>query len=212
MRRDHQFPAHPDPSRPGLTRAVFRVVTVESPVRQQAVLETLRQEIQQARDQGDEVQAAGFYASFDGTAALLFAQYPAGTKAGLGQSVGDIYDLYRGERIDGSTDEAGCVALITMEFDPPEPDTARAFIDSVFTGWEDEVVPGMIGAHFFINQTGSRAFNFAQWTDQDAHKAFMHGGDNDGDEPEPEQPPSASSPGSASWTVRQYYPWSQNGE
>nr|WP_277348052.1 antibiotic biosynthesis monooxygenase [Streptomyces sp. HNM0574] len=62
----------------------------------------------------------------------------------------------------------GCV--VTPVFDVDGPERQRHFLDELFAMTED-VPPmrGAIAAHFHLSADGTRVFNYAEWSDEQAH-------------------------------------------
>lgn len=84
------------------------------------------------------------------------------------------YRVYRGRFFTPAPEAPGCVVAVRREFDGPDPQRARAWVDAMFaaTG-EDAPLPGMIAAHMHVSFDGVRVLNFAQWTSEQAHQALV---------------------------------------
>ncbi|WP_051846379.1 antibiotic biosynthesis monooxygenase [Streptomyces sp. NRRL F-5053] len=68
----------------------------------------------------------------------------------------------------------GCVVLVTRELAPADADGARALVDTLFaSGAGAPLAPGLIGAHFHISPDGGHVLNYAEWTDEQAHRAAV---------------------------------------
>ncbi|MGA5148213.1 antibiotic biosynthesis monooxygenase [Streptomyces griseoincarnatus] len=62
----------------------------------------------------------------------------------------------------------GCV--VTPVFEAEGPERQRHFVDEVFSMTKDVApMPGSIAAHFHLSTDGTRVFNYAEWTDEQAH-------------------------------------------
>lgn len=82
-----------------------------------------------------------------------------------------MYRLYRSYVSDGSPRVPGCIVVVTIEADGPE--RAQQWVDFMFddVGAKAGPPPGLISANFHINIDGTRVLNYAEWTDEEAHRA-----------------------------------------
>jgi len=81
------------------------------------------------------------------------------------------YRLYRsGVRPDAPV--PGCVVIVSVEFDGPDEQRQRRWVDNVFEALEAEtdLHPGGISGHFHISVDGARVLNYAEWTSEEAHR------------------------------------------
>lgn len=79
-------------------------------------------------------------------------------------------------RVDAEDQVPGCVVAVTREFDGPDLERARRWVDAIFdVPGGGEPVPGLISAHFHIAVDGARVLNVAQWTTEQAHRAMADG-------------------------------------
>jgi Antibiotic biosynthesis monooxygenase len=81
------------------------------------------------------------------------------------------YRLYRsGVRRDAPV--PGCVVIVSVEFDGPDEQRQRRWVDTVFEALdaETEPHPGGISGHFHISVDGARVLNYAEWTSEEAHR------------------------------------------
>ncbi|TQE32387.1 hypothetical protein Sipo7851_23715 [Streptomyces ipomoeae] len=87
---------------------------------------------------------------------------------------------YRVDRVyPGGADgeRAGC--LVTPVFDTDGPERQRYFIDELFAMTRDDTtkdvgqMPGALSAYFHVSADGTRVFNYAEWTDEEAHLAAV---------------------------------------
>jgi hypothetical protein len=81
------------------------------------------------------------------------------------------YRLYRsGARENAPT--PGCVVVVSIEFDGPDPARQRHWVDLVFDALAAEPAPhpGGISGHFHVSVDGTRVLNYAEWTSDDAHR------------------------------------------
>ncbi|RJQ72758.1 hypothetical protein D5S17_25945 [Pseudonocardiaceae bacterium YIM PH 21723] len=117
-----------------------------------------------------------WYRSLDGTEALTYEQWAADAdlpSAPLPDSAN--YRIYRGGGIPDAP-EPGVLVLVSMLFDPPGVDIAHRWIDLVFEAVEGmDRQPGSISGHFHVSLRGDRMINYALWTTQEAHAAFLTG-------------------------------------
>ncbi len=72
--------------------------------------------------------------------------------------------------------EPGCVVVATFDVDGPE---RQAYIIDAVINAIEQAPPaanrGMISANFFVSTDGTRVLNFAEWTSDEAHEAFLDG-------------------------------------
>ena len=81
------------------------------------------------------------------------------------------YRLYR-SRTRPDPPAPGCVVVVSVEFDGPDEQRSRRWVDTVITALEAEKEPhpGGISAHFHLSTDHTRMLNYAEWTDADAHR------------------------------------------
>lgn len=81
------------------------------------------------------------------------------------------YHLYR-SRARERAPVAGCVVIVSVEFDGPDEQRQRRWIDTVFEALdaETELHPGGISGHFHVSTDGTRVLNYAEWTSEEAHR------------------------------------------
>jgi hypothetical protein len=84
------------------------------------------------------------------------------------------YRLYR-SRTAKEAPSAGCVVIVSVEFDGPDEQRQRHWIDKVFDALEaeTELPPGGISGHFHLSTDGTRVLNYAEWTDEDSHRRAL---------------------------------------
>jgi heme-degrading monooxygenase HmoA len=81
------------------------------------------------------------------------------------------YRLYRsGVRRDAPV--PGCVVIVSVEFDGPDEQRQKRWVDTVFEALEaeTELHPGGISGHLHVSVDGTRVLNYAEWTDENAHR------------------------------------------
>lgn len=86
------------------------------------------------------------------------------------------YRPHRSVVLDPAPVAAGCVVVAT--FDVDGPDRQRHIIDSIADSLESTPVdhlPGMLSANFHTSADGTRVLNYAEWTSDEAHIAFLDG-------------------------------------
>ncbi|GAA2065317.1 antibiotic biosynthesis monooxygenase [Streptomyces albiaxialis] len=77
----------------------------------------------------------------------------------------------RGTPAYGPAAEAGCVVLVTREFDGPDTARAEGLVEALFEGSAGTPpADGLLSAHFYVSPDGSRVFNYALWTSAEAHR------------------------------------------
>lgn len=112
------------------------------------------------------------FGSTDGETVLIYTQWRDG--AVVPEVVGGDpveYRLYRsGVRDDPPP--VGCVVVVRVEFDGPDDRRQRQWVDTVFDALAGETDPpaGGISGHFHASTDGTRVLNYAEWTDEQAHR------------------------------------------
>ncbi|MYR63195.1 antibiotic biosynthesis monooxygenase, partial [Streptomyces sp. SID625] len=68
-----------------------------------------------------------------------------------------------------------CLVVVDVEFDGPDPERQRAWVDAVFEALEGDPAPhpGGIAAHFHLSTDGRRVLNYAEWESAEAHRAAL---------------------------------------
>ncbi|MFC5823556.1 antibiotic biosynthesis monooxygenase [Nonomuraea insulae] len=114
--------------------------------------------------------------STDGETVLTYTQWANGEAsrefmAGLTGTEPVEYRLYRSS---GREDPPvpGCVVVVSVEFDGPDNQRQQHWIDTVFDAMAGETQPhpGGISGHFHLSTDGTRVLNYAEWTDEQAHR------------------------------------------
>ncbi|MEV3853796.1 antibiotic biosynthesis monooxygenase [Streptomyces sp. NPDC050095] len=86
------------------------------------------------------------------------------------------YRLRRNVVLNSSAQPPGCAVVAT--FDVDGADRQERIIESVVGALEGAPADqhrGMLSAHFHASTDGTRVLNYAQWTDDAAHEAFLAG-------------------------------------
>ncbi|GGW94232.1 antibiotic biosynthesis monooxygenase [Streptomyces chryseus] len=112
--------------------------------------------------------------SRDGRNAEIDAAVPGIERVGL-----HAYELYRSTVLapGGPEREPGCVVIVDVEFDGPDPARQRDWVDTVFEALATDpgLHPGGIAGHFHVSTDGTRVLNYAQWESAEAHIEALGG-------------------------------------
>jgi hypothetical protein len=180
----------PDITRPDAGAVLVSEWKVGKPERQQALVEAFVASWKDAPwPQG--LLSANLFLSTDGETVLNYAQWSSDdayhefAQANLQSRVAQIdravpgiersgpvnYRLYR-SGVRANAPVPGCAAIVSVEFDGPDEQRQKRWVDTVFEALEAETEPhpGGISAHFHISVDGSRVLNYAEWTDEEAHR------------------------------------------
>ena len=126
------------------------------------------------------VHSVGVYLDTTGETVLVYVQ------SGLSQSwstvIGDVpaarelgvgeYRLRRS--VVPTTGTPGSVVIATFDVDGPvQQDAVIATLTATLEG--RPAAPGMLSAHFHASVDGTRVLNYAEWTTDEAHEAFLAG-------------------------------------
>jgi hypothetical protein len=120
------------------------------------------------------------------------------------------YRLYRSHRnaiSEATTPSSRNIVINTVDFDGPDEQRLRQWIDNVVDALEAEpnAIPGMISAHLHVSITGDRVLNFAEWTSERAYdEALASGPRGVGQSDLPEWRKIKDFPGVKGDTVNQY--------
>ncbi|MFB6791901.1 antibiotic biosynthesis monooxygenase [Streptomyces olivaceus] len=188
-RRTHD---HPDLTRPDVLAPFFSTWRVGTPERQRLTVDAIARTWERRPWPAEGLRGYHVYTGHDGSTLLHHSQwvseqaYEAFVKTHRQERVDEIdtavpgierlglgrYRRYRsGAREDGAAVTPGCVVIVDVEFEGPDPDRQRAWVDSVFEALESERAPhlGGIGAHFHLGTDGTRVLNYAEWESAQAH-------------------------------------------
>ncbi|MER8069496.1 antibiotic biosynthesis monooxygenase [Streptomyces sp. NPDC094034] len=86
------------------------------------------------------------------------------------------YELYRsGTRAEAEPRVPGCVVLVEVEFEGPDTERQKGWVDAVFDalGTDPGTPPGGISAHFHLSTDGTHVLNYAEWESEQAHIAAL---------------------------------------
>lgn len=68
----------------------------------------------------------------------------------------------------------GCVVLVTRVFDGPDAERADGLVDALFDSTCATPAPvGLLVARFYVGLAGTHVFNWAEWTDEAAHRSAI---------------------------------------
>ena len=165
--------------RPDVEIAVVNQWNVTDPQRQRDLVEASSNAWQRTpRRRG--LVSLNFFLSTDGQSVLSYDQWDSEaayqrwveTHYNLMDAQSVTYRLYRSAARDGDTRIPGCVVIVSVEFDGPDVQRQRQWIDAVFEALdgETEPPPGGIFGHFHVSTDGTRVLNYAGWTDEHAHR------------------------------------------
>ncbi|QGV81251.1 antibiotic biosynthesis monooxygenase [Streptomyces ficellus] len=119
------------------------------------------------------------------------------------------YALYRSAPPDPDDHRVpGCVVIVDVEFDGPDPDRQRAWVDGVFDALAGDPAPhpGGMSAHFHLGLDGTRVLNYAEWESAGAHvEALAAPGDGVGSDT-PQWRKVLTFPGVVGGGVKRYAP------
>ncbi|MFD5893412.1 MULTISPECIES: antibiotic biosynthesis monooxygenase [unclassified Streptomyces] len=136
--------------------------------------------------------------------AEIDAAVPGIERLGLGS-----YELYRsGEPAEGDTRVPGCVVIVDVEFDGPDPARQREWTDTVFAALDGDRYEQSAGiaAHFHASTDGTRVLNYAEWENAEGHILALNApGDGVGSGSE-QWEKVRTFPGLAGSTVNRYTP------
>ncbi len=147
------------------------VLVVETPAMPEDVFAELEQ-----KSWPEGLISFSTFAGTDGGTTLSYTQWSEGTadRAFLRALTGAEpveYRLYRSQTREDPP-VPGCVVVVSVEFDGPDHQRQRRWVDTVFEALAAETVlhPGGISGHFHASTDGTRVLNYAEWTDEQAHR------------------------------------------
>ena len=182
---------HPDLTRPEAGAPFFSTWRVGTPLRQRQTVEAIARTWEARPWPADGLLGYHVYTGHDGSTLLHHSQWrgeqayesfvrthrqervdqidtavPGIERLGLGR-----YRRYRSARRDGDPRVPGCVVIVDIEFEGPDPERQRAWVDAVLAALEAEPEPhsGDISAHFHLSTDGTRVLNYAEWESARAH-------------------------------------------
>lgn len=183
----------PDITRPDVGTVLVSEWTAGTPERQRALVEAFVAAWQRAPwPQG--LLSVNLFLSTDGETVLNYAQwtsdeayhefvrtYRQAPADQIDRAVPGIerkgpvhYRLYR-SRVRDDAPLPGCVVIVSAEFDTPDEQRQRRWVDTVFEALdaEAELHPGGISGHFHVSTDGTRVLNYAEWTNEQSHREAL---------------------------------------
>ncbi|KUM82266.1 antibiotic biosynthesis monooxygenase [Streptomyces curacoi] len=183
--------AHPDLARPEVGAPFFSTWRVGDALSQKQTVEAIAGTWERRPWPTDDLLGYYVYTGQDSTTLLHYSQwrseqaYEAFVKVHRQERVDEIdtavpgierlwlgrYRHYRSGAREGDTRVPGCIVIVDVEFEGPDPDRQRAWVDAVFEALESEPTPhpGGISAHFHLSTDGTRVLNYAEWESAQAH-------------------------------------------
>ncbi|MFG3109222.1 antibiotic biosynthesis monooxygenase [Streptomyces tendae] len=185
--------AHPDLARPDALAPFFSTWRVGTPERQRQTVDAIARTWESRPWPAEDLRGYHVYTGHDGSTLLHHSQwaseqaYEAFVKTHRQERVDEIdtavpdierlglgrYRRYRSARPEGPAAAVvpGCIVIVEVEFDGPDPDRQRAWVDAVFEALQSEPNPrpGGLSAHFHLSTDGTRVLNYAEWESAQAH-------------------------------------------
>ncbi|GAA3966054.1 antibiotic biosynthesis monooxygenase [Streptomyces marokkonensis] len=192
-RRTRRTDAHPELVRPDVQAPFFSTWRVGTPERQRQTVDAIARTWERRPWPADDLLGYHVYTGHDGSTLLHHSQwasepaYESFVKAHRQERVDEIdtavpgiervrLDRYRRYRsrtreTGGTAPVPGCVVVVDVEFEGPDPERQRAWVDAVLEALESEPEPhpGGISAHFHLSTDGTRVLNYAEWESAQAH-------------------------------------------
>jgi heme-degrading monooxygenase HmoA len=184
---------HPVLDRPDVGASLFSTWEVGTPDRQRRTVEAIADTWERRPWPTEGLLGYFVYTAEDGSGLLHHSQwadeqaYEAFVKTRR-QERNDAIDtavpgiervgLHRYRRyrsLTGGQDRAarvpGCVVIVDVAFDGPDPARQRAWVDAVAEALaaEPDAHPGGISAHFHLGTDGTRVLNYAEWETAEHH-------------------------------------------
>ncbi|TDT25953.1 antibiotic biosynthesis monooxygenase [Streptomyces sp. BK208] len=185
--------AHPRLDRTDALAPFFSTWRVGTPERQRQTVEAVARAWENRPWPAEDLRGYHVYTGHDGTTLLHHSQwaseqaYEAFVKTLRQERVDEIdtavpgierLELRRYRRYRSVTREdrsaavvPGCVVIVDVAFEGPDPDRQRAWVDAVLEALEGDPVPhpGGLSAHFHLSTDGTRVLNYAEWDSAQAH-------------------------------------------
>jgi quinol monooxygenase YgiN len=182
---------HPDLTDPRVGAPFFSHWRVGTPLRQRQTVEAVASVWERRPWPADGLLGYHLYTGHDAATLMHYSQwtseqaYEAFVKTHRQERVDEIdtvvpgierlglgrYRHYRSAARDGGPRVPGCIVIVDIEFDGPDPDRQRAWVDAVLEALESEPNPhpGGISGHFHLSTDGTRVLNYAEWESAQAH-------------------------------------------
>ncbi|MEW2411357.1 antibiotic biosynthesis monooxygenase [Streptomyces griseoviridis] len=187
---------YPDLTDPRVTAPFFSTWRVGTPERQRQAVEAIAHAWQSRPWPADTLLGYHVYTGLDGSTLLHYSQwaseqdYEAFVKVHRQERVDEIdtavpgierlglgrFRRYRSLGQDGRGGRVpGCVVVVDVHFEGPDPDRQRAWVDAVADALahDPEPAPGGVAAHFHLSTDGTRVLNYAEWESADAHAGAL---------------------------------------
>ncbi|MFE7433619.1 antibiotic biosynthesis monooxygenase [Streptomyces tendae] len=185
--------AHPDLARPDALAPFFSTWRVGTPERQRQTVDAIARTWERRPWPAEDLRGYHVYTGHDGSTLLHHSQwaseqaYEAFVKTHRQERVDEIdtavpgierlglgrYRRYRSTWPEGPAAAVvpGCIVIVEVEFEGPDPDRQRAWVDAVFEALQSEPNPrpGGLSAHFHLSTDGTRVLNYAEWESAQAH-------------------------------------------
>ncbi|MEV0221338.1 antibiotic biosynthesis monooxygenase [Streptomyces sp. NPDC050704] len=183
--------AHPEMTRPEVGAPFFSTWRVGTPERQRATVEAIAATWESRPWPAEGLLGYYVCTGDDGTTLLHHSQwrsehdYEAFVKVHRQERVDEIdvavpgierlelgrYRHYRSGVREAETRVPGCLVIVEIEFEGPDPERQRAWVDAVFEALESDPNPrpGGISAHFHLSTDGTKVLNYAEWESAQAH-------------------------------------------
>ncbi|ANB05753.1 antibiotic biosynthesis monooxygenase [Streptomyces ambofaciens] len=184
--------AHPDLVRSDVRAPFFSTWSVRTPERQRQTVDAIARTWESRPWPAEDLMAYHVYTGHDGSTLLHHSQwasegaYESFVKTHRQERVDEIdtavpgierlwlgrYRRYRSlVRDEGTAAAPGCVVIVDVEFESPDPQRQRDWVDAVVEALENEPRPhpGGVSAHFHLSTDGTRVLNYAEWESAQAH-------------------------------------------
>ncbi|MFJ6853115.1 antibiotic biosynthesis monooxygenase [Streptomyces sp. NPDC091271] len=222
-----QFTSRPELARPDAGTVKVSTWDVGTPERQRRTIEAIRAAWAAREWPHPGLLSYSVLAGEDGKTLLHYSQWTDESvhrefaRTGRDERVAEIdaavpgierlglraFELYR-SGVKQDIREPGCVVIVDIELDGPDPAGQRDWVDAVFEALESDPAPrpGGISAHFHVSTDGTRVLNYAEWESAQAHvDALAASGDGVGSTT-PQWHRVQNHPGLKRSTVRRYTP------
>jgi hypothetical protein len=182
---------HPDLTDPRVGAPFFSTWRVGTPERQRDAVDAIARTWERRPWPTPDLRSYHVYTGHDADTLLHHSQwtgeaaYEAFVKTRRQERVDEIdtavsgierlwlgrYRHYRSGVREGDTRVPGCIVIVDVEFEGPDPERQRAWVDAVFEALESEPNPrpGGISAHFHLSTDGTRVLNYAEWESAQDH-------------------------------------------
>ncbi|MFC8345631.1 antibiotic biosynthesis monooxygenase [Streptomyces sp. NPDC057280] len=182
---------HPDLTDPRVGAPFFSTWRVGTPERQRLAVEAIARTWERRDWPAAGLLGYHVYAGHDGSTLLHHSQwtsepaYEGFVKTQRQERVDEVdtavpgiervrldrFRRYRSLAQEGDTRVPGCVVIVDVEFEGPDAQRQREWVDAVFEALENEPAPhpGGIAAHFHLGTDGTRVLNYAEWETAQAH-------------------------------------------